>query len=889
MGIHTEAIQKLYVAYFNRPADVAGLAYWEGVVAAANGNTSAVSAAFAGSAEYKATYAGMDAYHVVAAIYQNLFGRAPEPNGLTFWGQGLINKTFTIDTAVTAIAAGAQGTDMEAYENKVAAATQFTAALDTTSEILAYSGDLANGVGKSFIASVTTDASLETAVSTASLNATIAAVIAAAPQQIGTTFTLTQGLDTVIGTANNDTINVYAFNPTTGLAATNLSTFDSIDGSAGNDTLNIEMTDTSNAALVGTIKNVETINLNQAAVNVPVAVDASKFVGATNINQMGKAGAVSNLAAGTTATFTGITTGPLSVAAANGSAVVALSGVDETVALNVSGAALTSVTVSGTRVDGADVGTTVSALALGVTTAKDATSVAINTAVGTVLTVTEGAASTKMVNTVDASASAGAVTYVGDVDAFNILTGAGADTVTLAANTRVAATGVTAISASVATGAGNDNITVDTANVALTTTTGTTTVTAGAGDDTVAITTRSAGVLTVDLGDGVDTFTSAVAINATDVINAGAGVDTLRLSLVGAANIGAFSGFDIFDTVALGTKTLDVDILASKNTVTEFVASGSIVGDATLTNVGAGVGFRATADMAASTATLTQKVAGAIVVTVDADETATADTAIDTATATVSATNATSVKAVFDTAFKAAIAGETAAGDNVATLNLTAAKATSVEVVSGGTLANNVLNLTAAEATTLTVTGDRALNLTATAVKLGTIDATAATGGLTVSTAAVKDGGVIKLGSGADVVTIGAGSVAAGMESISGFEKTAAAALSTDAAVAAAAQVGVDALAAAGANAVANDVVVVGGEVEDGVLTFTGAGPANLTAAVDIAVLAAADAGEVVVFEYLGDSYVFAHGTTDVVVKLVGTIGITAVGEVGITDTFFIV
>jgi hypothetical protein len=38
----TAAIEKLYVAYFNRPADVDGLEYWNTVVTDAGGVTSAV-------------------------------------------------------------------------------------------------------------------------------------------------------------------------------------------------------------------------------------------------------------------------------------------------------------------------------------------------------------------------------------------------------------------------------------------------------------------------------------------------------------------------------------------------------------------------------------------------------------------------------------------------------------------------------------------------------------------------------------------------------------------------------------------------------------------------------------------------------------------------------
>lgn len=892
MGIYTTAIEKLYVAYFNRPADVAGLTFWEGVVAKANGSTAAVSAEFAKSAEYKAAYAGMDEYHVVAQVYQNLFGRAPEPAGLNFWGQALINKAMTIDNVVTQIAAGAQGSDLVAYNNKVAAATAFTAALDTSAEILAYSGDKANAVAKQFISGITDDASLKAAIAEANLNAVVQSVVDNGPQPAGQTFTLTQGMDTIVGTTGNDTINVYAFNPATGGAATNLSTFDSIDGSAGKDTLNLTMTDANNTTIVGTVKNVEIINIDQSAMTTAANVDASVFAGATIINQMGKAGNVTGLAAGTTAGFTGITAGALSVAAAGATAAVSLTNVVEDVTLAVSGSTLAGVTVSGTRVDGADAGTGVSALTLGVTAGKDVKTVTVNTAVATTLTVNENAANTAGVNvtTVDASASAGAITFSADAATTTIMTGAGADSVTVATATSAATDTAPAVGATVGTGAGNDTVTVNTTG------NGVTSIDTGAGNDTVNVTARGT-KLVVSLGDGADTFTSAVAVTAADSIDAGAGTDTLALSLVGSANIGAFSNFDVFDAVGLG-KNLDVDILATKNTVSEFVASGN-TGNWTLSNVGAGVGFRATGDMTGGTLAINQKVAGALTITVDGDETATADTAADAMTANV-ATNATSINAVFDTAFKASITGEAtaAAGDNWSTLNLTAS-ATSVSVAAGGTLAHDILNYTEAAAaalTSITVTGDRDLSInTVGTTKLATIDASAATGGLMVSTNALKDGGTIKLGSGVDVITVGSNSTAAGIESVSGFEKAAAVAVSAvaaDADAAAAAQADADVLFfAANASVADANATVTTGTIAKGVLTFTGSGPSDLASAIAIADAAAETAGETVVFEYLGNSYVFQQsgGAADTIVKLVGITGVTNLGEVGTSDQFFLV
>jgi hypothetical protein len=897
MGIYTDAVQKLYVAYFNRPADAAGLTYWEGVVAAQKGSTAAVSAAFAASAEYKAAYAGMDAYNVVATVYQNLFGHAPDLPGLTFWGQGLLNKTFTVDTAVTEIAKGAQGSDLVAYNNKVAAATAFTVALDTPAEVLGYTGDAANQLAKNWMKGITDTPSLTAAL--ASLDATVISVTN--PPVVGQTYNLSQGLDIIAGTNGNDTFNAYAFNTTSGTAVDTMQSADSLDGGAGNDVLNIQVTAANNVAIAGNFKNIETINIDASATGAAaVAVDASKFAGATVINQIALAGAVTNLAAGTTAAFQGISAGGLSVAAAGSSASVSFNGVNEVVTLGVSGSTLSTVNVSGTRVDGVDAGTGVSALALTVTAGKDVQTVVVNSAGSTVLTVNEAAASTKAVATVDASGSAGAITFAADAATTTIKTGAGADSVTVTTTTAAATDTTAAVNATVSTGAGNDTVTI-----AATTGDGQISVDTGAGNDTVVLNSRGTAKLAISLGDGADVFTTGpgMAIAAGDSIDAGAGVDTLTLSLVGASNIGAFSNFDVFDAVGLasaGAKALDVDILATKNTVSEFIASGDVGTGAALVNVGAGVGVRATADMAGSSLSIGQKAGGALTVTVDADEATTADDAPDTATAAFNATNATSLKAVFDTAYLATRATETTAGDNVTTLNLTGGAATSLEIVSGGTLSNNVLNYTdsatGGKLAAITISGANALTLTTTtAAKLATIDASASTGGLTVSTDAVINGGVIKLGSGVDTIVVGAGSTAAGPESIQGFEKTGAIAISTkatDATAAGAAIADADTLVFAGAK-VAADGSDTHSAISHGVMTFTGAGPSTLDEAISFANTGASIVGDAVVFEYLGNTYAFVQGgATDTVVKLVGITGVTTLAETGgatLNDHFILV
>ncbi|SFD85191.1 DUF4214 domain-containing protein [Massilia yuzhufengensis] len=297
MGIYTEAVQKLYVAYFNRPADFGGLAYWEKIVTAANGNTSAVSAAFAASQEYKDTYAGKSAFQVINTIYNNLFGRDAEPAALLFWGDALNNRAVTIDNAVTTIAAAAQNADAVAYKNKVAAATAFSASLDTTSEILGYDGAKANEAAKIWLSTVSTDASLAAAIAPAALSTTVNNVAQIGLSTTGTTVALTTGVDTLTGTAGNDTFNGLIDATSATSPATTLTALDSINGGTGADTLAITALTAMTAAPSISVSNVEVVTVRAAST---VTADISAWTGVEQFNITEASGNVNVAAAGTT-------------------------------------------------------------------------------------------------------------------------------------------------------------------------------------------------------------------------------------------------------------------------------------------------------------------------------------------------------------------------------------------------------------------------------------------------------------------------------------------------------------------------------------------------------------------------------------------------------------
>lgn len=150
------SIQGIYLAFFGRPADPLGLAYWEEQT---NGGAdlSVMLNALSGTEEYQARFVNMSNAEVIESIYQALFGREPEAEGLAHFLEALANGTQTLGSIAVNILDGAQGTDLAIIENKVAAAEAFTASLDTPEEIAAYSGDAAADFGRAFINQVTED------------------------------------------------------------------------------------------------------------------------------------------------------------------------------------------------------------------------------------------------------------------------------------------------------------------------------------------------------------------------------------------------------------------------------------------------------------------------------------------------------------------------------------------------------------------------------------------------------------------------------------------------------------------------------------------------------------------------------------------------------------
>ncbi|MEL7158124.1 MAG: DUF4214 domain-containing protein [Actinomycetota bacterium] len=77
-------VYRLYVAFFLRTPDAAGLDYWVGV---RNGGAPMedIAAAFTASTEFQATYGALNNADFVELVYHNVLAREPDGAGTSYW------------------------------------------------------------------------------------------------------------------------------------------------------------------------------------------------------------------------------------------------------------------------------------------------------------------------------------------------------------------------------------------------------------------------------------------------------------------------------------------------------------------------------------------------------------------------------------------------------------------------------------------------------------------------------------------------------------------------------------------------------------------------------------------------------------------------------------
>ena len=126
-----DAVQKIYIGYYQRPADPAGLIYW------ANDflkySLTDLIKPFASAPESQKLYGTIDNNNiesVINQIYNSLFGRDAEPDGLKYWADEFRAGVHTPATIMLNILFGARDADLQSINNKVIAANLFTSTID---------------------------------------------------------------------------------------------------------------------------------------------------------------------------------------------------------------------------------------------------------------------------------------------------------------------------------------------------------------------------------------------------------------------------------------------------------------------------------------------------------------------------------------------------------------------------------------------------------------------------------------------------------------------------------------------------------------------------------------------------------------------------------------
>jgi methionine-rich copper-binding protein CopC len=132
-------ISALYVAYFNRAPDVAGLQFWIGRAGGIGGpamslvdiaNSFAVQPEATGQYGFLTAPGVADAGTFLASVYLNLFGRvvAPTATELDYWKAQLANPAIPVGRVLLDIRSGALGPDLAVITNKTAVAKAFAQA-----------------------------------------------------------------------------------------------------------------------------------------------------------------------------------------------------------------------------------------------------------------------------------------------------------------------------------------------------------------------------------------------------------------------------------------------------------------------------------------------------------------------------------------------------------------------------------------------------------------------------------------------------------------------------------------------------------------------------------------------------------------------------------------
>jgi hypothetical protein len=121
-----EDVQAMYVAYYGRPGDPDGMAFWVAQLEHSDGDLEAIIDSFGNSQEYSQRFSGLDEEQLVDNIFQQLLGRSADDAGRAFYVGKLQTGELSLVSIALDIYNGAQNLDALVVANKLTVAHAFT-------------------------------------------------------------------------------------------------------------------------------------------------------------------------------------------------------------------------------------------------------------------------------------------------------------------------------------------------------------------------------------------------------------------------------------------------------------------------------------------------------------------------------------------------------------------------------------------------------------------------------------------------------------------------------------------------------------------------------------------------------------------------------------------
>lgn len=126
MNNYDSVISSFYLAYYGRPADPQGMAFWSDHLARANGDLTDITRAFAESNEALVRFETKTTIERIEDVYLQLFNRQPDAAGLAYWAEAVDSGRTSLADASMSILKGALGSDITISSKREAAASEFT-------------------------------------------------------------------------------------------------------------------------------------------------------------------------------------------------------------------------------------------------------------------------------------------------------------------------------------------------------------------------------------------------------------------------------------------------------------------------------------------------------------------------------------------------------------------------------------------------------------------------------------------------------------------------------------------------------------------------------------------------------------------------------------------